>query len=105
MIIEPIMTAKIKTTWITGKIPVLTNHLISCDYCPDNIREDARESKLGTGKVPKSSETEHDGSLVGIPSRIIEHSSNEDKSNKRQKTFTVIAKKPSTLPPVQQVDF
>jgi hypothetical protein len=93
---------------ITGKIPVMQNHLLQCDYCPDCIKRKIRAEK----GVESDTKSNDNSSLSVLASSSQEtgkcgsssFSASVPKS-KKQKSFTVIASKAVTLSPSLQVDF
>ncbi|KAF8234314.1 hypothetical protein L208DRAFT_1376982 [Tricholoma matsutake] len=87
---------------VTGKGPVMVNHLLECDYCPDNIKKKVRALKDG-----KELDSDHELNPVDIASHMLSasggHAGNVKK--KKQASFTVVTAKAVTFSPTKQVEF
>jgi len=82
---------------LTGKITVMTNHLLSCNYCLADVQKKVQGSKRkGIGSEA--------GSEDETPIQA-SHVDGGNPAKKKQKTFTVIAAKVLTFSPAKQVDF
>ncbi|KAG5639132.1 hypothetical protein H0H81_006721 [Sphagnurus paluster] len=94
--------AKEATTRTTGKIDVLQNHLIQCQYCPEDIKQRARSSKAkrkgfeldDIEESTRSSASTSESLRVPVQSQL-----------KKQKSFTVVAAKALSFNPERQEAF
>ena len=94
---------------VTGKGPVMVNHLLECDYCPDNVKKKARAFKDG-----KELDSDHEPDPVDVAFHMSKengkrlsasggHAGNAKK--KKQASFTVVTAKAVTFSPTKQVEF
>ena len=101
--------AKETVKHVTGKGPVMANHLLECDYCPDNVKKKVRAFKDG-----KELDSNHEPDPVDVASHMSKetggkrlssggHAGNAKK--KKQASFTVVTAKAVTFSPTKQVEF
>ncbi|TFY79126.1 hypothetical protein EWM64_g4887 [Hericium alpestre] len=79
-----------------GKLSVMNNHLIQCEYCPDSIKVRARKKKVAESNVDDgaddgSEDVRSRGSDSKRPTKRVR--SDSDVAQKNQKAFTVYMSK------------
>jgi hypothetical protein len=92
---------------ITGKGPVMVNHLLDCDYCPDNVKKKAQAFKAGK-EMDSDPEADHDvdvGTSNANGKRLSGSGGQLRNVKKKQASFTVVTAKAITFSPTKQVEF
>ncbi|KAF8873343.1 ribonuclease H-like domain-containing protein [Infundibulicybe gibba] len=107
--------AKQRVTVTTGKLTVMNNHLLNCDYCPENVKQLAR-NYCDRGQDSAEYNDEHEpmgpaGHVTPGPpkssglKRPLDDTLRTDSRSKRQHTFTVVAGQAARFAPAKQSTF
>ena len=103
-----IFSSKRDVKHVTGKGPVMVNHLLECDYCPDNVKK-----KVWAFKDGKELDSDHEPNPVDVASHTSKETGKRlsasggyagNAKKKKQASFTVTAKA-VTFSPTKQVEF
>ncbi|KAF8874902.1 ribonuclease H-like domain-containing protein [Infundibulicybe gibba] len=112
---EGTLESKQRVTVTTGKLTVMNNHLLNCDYCPENVKQLARNYRdRGQDSAEYNDEREPMGPAghvtPGPPKSSglkwsLDDTLRTDSCSKRQHTFTVVAGQAARFAPAKQSTF